>query len=204
MKTDINNDGELTIKLETCRDGSESGVCVTLNLFRMFDDMNDEQKLRVAEALTWGVVLQQAVERLKGDSRSWCGDDRNLSAEVMEAISEHAMPSHDKKYYFWRLLNPLRDLASKIEHGEALYWKLYHDLSPLPAHGNGDAPSTVGDLFRLVLKRPRYVCGHSGFNNERPETSPVYNHSERFEAFQKQVIDLIESKCAEQAKAVTQ
>ncbi len=195
MKVSIETTGELTVRYPLTRDGKDTEVSVTLNLYQIFEAMADDQKLLVAEALTWGVVLDQAIRRLTGDSwNASGGDDHELSAEVLAKIGEHAMPDSDPRFWFWSLIRPLEKLAQEIEHSETLFWKLWHDRNSIPFFANGTKPQTVGELFRLVLNRPEYVTGYSGSLNN-PEESPNFNQGERFEAFKKQVFDLIEAKC---------
>ena len=201
MKVSIETNGELTVRYPLTRDGNDTEVAVTMNLYQVFEAMGDDEKLLVAEALTWDKVLEQAIRRLTGESWNASGGrDRELSAEVLAKISEHAIPSSDPRYYFWSLIEPLKKLASEIEHSETLYWKLFHDRRELPVYANGELPQTVGELFRLILDRPEYVCGEP---YGRKESSPGFNQGSRFEEFKKQVFDLIESRCSQPTKEPT-
>ncbi len=168
---------EVTIKPNGGR-GESDGITLKLDLFAIFETMDDEAKLKVAEALTWKVVLQEAVRRLTGKAESWAGDDIKLSAEVLKEMHEHAVGA---PVWFWGLFKKLEEYARDLEHREALYWELYHDRSPKPTNFPGGQPlETMGDVFQAWCDRV-----------PSRRSSNIMNHSDRFETFKKEVFDTI-------------
>ena len=50
MKVSIETNGELTVRYPLTRDGNDTEVAVTMNLYQVFEAMGDDEKLLVAEA----------------------------------------------------------------------------------------------------------------------------------------------------------
>lgn len=50
-------------------------VTVRVNLADAFHDLNDAERMELAELVTWGPVMREACRRLASMSQSWDGDD---------------------------------------------------------------------------------------------------------------------------------
>lgn len=106
----------------------ENGGCVKLSLFEIFEAMTDEDRVNCAKALTWGPVLQQAVERLTGESHNWnAGDDSLLTFDVVSKLIDRAVGPAPYFYDLWHNLDAVRDAAKLLKSNRAIYWNLYHD-----------------------------------------------------------------------------
>lgn len=112
-QVNISDTGDLVIAGEQ--------ATTTLNLFQVFDSLDEASKLLVAEKLCWGVVLNEAMRRLAAESDSWSSDDYALRLEML-AKAERYLASG----YKWSALRDLERLCQDTAAHEHIYWKLYH------------------------------------------------------------------------------
>jgi len=78
---------------ETTIDGYDitvkrAGITITFNLTDVMENLDDDGRMRVAEMVTWGPVLKEALRRLAFESDSWSGDDVRTREEWLIVIGE--------------------------------------------------------------------------------------------------------------------
>ena len=96
---------------------------INIDLYELFKELSDEQKMKLAEVITWDNILKEAVRRLTGESENYCEDaDSLLTLQVLVKMEQRLLSG-----YSWHILDDLRQLACNIISHEILYWKMYHD-----------------------------------------------------------------------------
>lgn len=118
---------------------------IEIDVFELIKKMTKEEKMMIVESVTWDEILNEAVKRLTGEAKSWAGDDKLLTLEVLSKMENHLTSG-----YKWSVLCKLRDAARDMSYHEHLYWKMYHD-------------EQHGDLFKQWLKTNGY---DSNYTNE--------------------------------------
>lgn len=122
-------DGELKIKV---------------NIFEWIGDMTDEEKMQVVEAVTWGPILNHAVDRLTGESlETYGGDDELLTLDVLTKMEEHLLSG-----YKWTVFKELQQVAKDISSHQHLYWKMHHD-------------ELHGEFFRAWLRESKIESNYT-------------------------------------------
>lgn len=93
-----------------------------INLHEFFDSFDGEEKIQLAEALCWDEVLEEALNRILGESMSWSGDDHDLRLMVLESLS--AMEDKTLTTYDYETLNEFKKASEKIANHENAYDRL--------------------------------------------------------------------------------
>ena len=87
-------------KDETTIDGYDitvkrAGITITFNLTEVMENLDEDGRMRVAEMVTWGPVLKEALRRLAFESESWSSDDVRTREEWLIAIGQE----HDARVH---------------------------------------------------------------------------------------------------------
>ncbi len=92
------------------------------NLFRLFEAMNDDDRMAMAETIGWNNVFKYVIDRLCGKTDSWDGQDDELTLKILSEMEGKLISG-----YKWSWLRNLDKYCRKMAQNESLYWKLYHD-----------------------------------------------------------------------------
>jgi hypothetical protein len=138
----IDSKGQLTYPF------NDNGDSVTISLFEVFNSLDDDQKLRVAEALTWGPVLDQAIRRLTDQSHDWyAGDDCKLSFDVVEKMVHASVGRFTYYGKLWQSLRQVRDACVLSGVNTDLFAIMIQDWSPITQEMVGRRFSDVFNDF---------------------------------------------------------
>lgn len=143
--TTIDHKGQLKYQL------NDHGDSITIGLFEVFNSLDEDQKLRVAEALTWGPVLDQAIRRLTDSSPDWyAGDDCRLSFEVVEKMVHASVGRFTYYGKLWQSLRQVRDACVLSGVNTDLFAILINDWSPITQEMVG---RRFSDVFDEVVEK---------------------------------------------------
>ena len=98
-----------------------------ISLYDLLDELTDEQKLNLAEVITWGPVLDEAMRRLIGMADGFSTEDWKLQLEYLTEVESKLLSG-----YKWGMLRELKDTARRIGSHRDLYYKMRAD----PTHGD--------------------------------------------------------------------
>ena len=114
---DITDEGELVLKTES------GDFTVKVNLYDHFqNEVNDEQRMRLAEAIGWDNVYKYVIDRLCHDDTGHCW--QYPEKDVLKVMSR--MEQQFSKHYFWGAVENLNRMAKNMSSHEQIYWTLYH------------------------------------------------------------------------------
>lgn len=100
----------------------KGGVRIELNFSKLAESLSREDRMNMASALCWDEVMQEAIDRLAGQSEAWSSTDSEKSFEFLkQQIVDKALQL--KFHAFSKVRDDLRDMFFESR----LYWKLYHD-----------------------------------------------------------------------------
>lgn len=123
---------EYKVTLKATYDDGEFHV--TIPLYEIVDEMSDEQKLDLAEHVTWGAILREAKLRLTDRARGFSSKDWVDKLDFIEAVEDKLISG-----YRWGMLRELKRACSNIASHKQLYYMMYHD-------------EQYGDFFREWMK----------------------------------------------------
>lgn len=109
----VDAEGILTVK--------DEHSTISLNLWEVFREITDEEKTSVAEALTWGPVMDEAIQRLLGHSNSWGSSDRRLTLRLLRQMEQHVLSG-----YPWSVLDEVSKVAKQLVSNESTYFRIFH------------------------------------------------------------------------------
>ena len=95
---------------------------IKIDLYRLFEQMNVDDRKKCAEAITWDAIFEVAIDRMLHKNDDFAGGTDTLMAVKLLSQLETATLS-----YHWEIISDIRQKIHDIAHHDHLYWKLYHD-----------------------------------------------------------------------------
>jgi len=98
------------------------GGNIKIDLYRLFEQMNIDDRRKCAEAITWDAIFEVAIDRMLHKNDDFAGGTDTLMAVKLLSQLEDATLA-----YNWEIISDVRQKIHDIAHHDHLYWKLYHD-----------------------------------------------------------------------------
>ena len=102
-------------------DDDDNGLHVEVKLYQIFEQLSPEERGQCAEAITWQAIMDEAINRLLGESQSWSSNDRLLNLRVLTEVERRFLR------FDYSVLYNLLQLSKDMATHEHIYWKLVND-----------------------------------------------------------------------------
>lgn len=97
-------------------------INIKIDAYNLIQELTKGEKRELAEALTWGEIMEEAARRMIGESECSGGKDKTITLNFLAKMEGHLLSG-----YLWSWLNNLNELSQSMTAHEHVYWKMWHD-----------------------------------------------------------------------------